>query len=465
MLIDINKNLSFLLIIFLIQGCTAHYPVNEELATVDSQSGVRIGQTTAGAGGRSDNLLVGLAFSGGGTRASALSYGILEALRDDTINLDGHERRLLDEVDIISSVSGGSFTAAYFGLFGDRIFEDFEDKFLNKDVEGHLKGALYKPWVWLKIGSANYGRSDLAAEYYDEILYERKTYADILAREGPLIQINASEFTLGMQFSFTQNQFDLLCSDLSTFPISRAVAASSAVPVIFSSVVIENYAGSCGYQSPPWSDAAFKDPDTTSQRYHWAKKYKQYLDREKLSYVHLYDGGLTDNLGILPFQRRLAGTGGAWNLLKWTHRENTNRVLIIVVNAQAGQMTKYSLVGSNIPIIDTIKGVSSIPLNEYTFASLTLLRSTMDSLAKDIAEGRCAERRTKGEDTRGCDDIKTYLAVIDFDNIHDDEKREMLKEIPTSFRLTPEQVDELRQAGKQLLQESDEYQQFLNDMK
>jgi uncharacterized tellurite resistance protein B-like protein len=41
----------------------------------------------------------------------------------------------------------------------------------------------------------------------------------------------------------------------------------------------------------------------------------------------------------------------------------------------------------------------------------------------------------------------------------------MLKEIPTSFRLTPEQVDDLRQAGKQLLQESDEYQQFLNDMK
>jgi len=116
------KKLSLLLLIFLIQACTAHYPVNEELEKYDSTYGERIGQTTAGAGGRSDNLLVGLAFSGGGTRASALSYGILEALRDDTINLDGHERRLLDEVDIISSVSGGSFTVAYFGLFGDRIF-------------------------------------------------------------------------------------------------------------------------------------------------------------------------------------------------------------------------------------------------------------------------------------------------------------------------------------------------------
>ena len=111
-----------LLISILFQACTAHYPVNEQLEKYDSTYDERIGQTTAGAGGRSDNLLVGLAFSGGGTRASALSSGILEALRDDTINLNGHERRLLDEVDIISSVSGGSFTAAYFGLFGDRIF-------------------------------------------------------------------------------------------------------------------------------------------------------------------------------------------------------------------------------------------------------------------------------------------------------------------------------------------------------
>jgi uncharacterized tellurite resistance protein B-like protein len=49
--------------------------------------------------------------------------------------------------------------------------------------------------------------------------------------------------------------------------------------------------------------------------------------------------------------------------------------------------------------------------------------------------------------------------------VKDDEKREFLKEIPTSFSLTPEQVTALRQAGKQLLHESAEYQQFLNEMK
>jgi len=463
---NINKKLSLLFLSILIQACTAHYPVNEQLTTVDFDSSLRFTSSAEYAGGRSDELTIGLALSGGGTRASALSYGVLEALRDDNIRVSGTERRVLDEVDVISSVSGGSFTAAYYGLFGDRIFEDFEEKFLNANVQGHLKGELFKPWVWATIGSPYYGRSELAADYYDEILFENKTYADIQATGGPLIQINASEFTLGMQFSFTQNQFDILCSDLSAFPVSRAVAASSAVPGLFSDITIDNYAGSCDYKFPVWGETALNDPDTTSRRYYLARKYKQYLDSEKLPYIHLFDGGLTDNLGIQPFQRNIAFVDDdAWKFFKIMKRENTNRVLFIVVNAQPGQMRKYSLVGSNIPLFDTIAGVSAIPLNEYTFVSLTHLRTTMEELAKNVIEGRCAERRNKGEDTSGCADFKTHLVVIDFDDVKDDEKREMLKEIPTSFSLTPEQVAALRQAGKQLLQESVEYQQFLNDMK
>ena len=75
-----------------------------------------------------------LAFSGGGTRAAALSYGVLKGLRD--VPLPGQAgRRLLDEVDAISAVSGGSFTAAYYALKGDQIFQDYEKKFLKADIE------------------------------------------------------------------------------------------------------------------------------------------------------------------------------------------------------------------------------------------------------------------------------------------------------------------------------------------
>jgi NTE family protein len=59
-----------------------------------------------------------LAFSGGGTRAAAFAYGVLEELAATPVVLGGRPRRLLDEVDLISAVSGGSFTAAYYGLYG-----------------------------------------------------------------------------------------------------------------------------------------------------------------------------------------------------------------------------------------------------------------------------------------------------------------------------------------------------------
>ena len=57
--------------------------------------------------------------------------------------IDGKKRRLLDEIDGISSVSGGSFTAGYYGLFGDRIFEDFESKFLKKNIQGALAVRIF----------------------------------------------------------------------------------------------------------------------------------------------------------------------------------------------------------------------------------------------------------------------------------------------------------------------------------
>ena len=54
-----------------------------------------------------------LARSGGGSRASALGYGVLEELRRTEVTLNGVKRHLLDEVDVISAVSGGTFPAAY----------------------------------------------------------------------------------------------------------------------------------------------------------------------------------------------------------------------------------------------------------------------------------------------------------------------------------------------------------------
>jgi hypothetical protein len=235
-------------LLLLAAGC-ARYPDNEPLKQVDPQSGYR--GKFMGPPGNAENILFYLTFSGGGTRAAALSYGVLEELRRTEVVIDGRKRRLLGEVDRISSVSGGSFTAGYYGLFGDRIFEEFESRFLKKDIQGALVlRTFFNPVNWFRLVSATFDRSDLAAEYYDEHIFGRGTFGDVAARKGPMILMNATDMTHGLRIGFNQDAFDLICSDLSKFPVARAVAASSAVPIVLSPISIRNYAGTCGYQPP-----------------------------------------------------------------------------------------------------------------------------------------------------------------------------------------------------------------------
>ncbi len=446
----------------LLAGCTAHYPINEPYSPV-VQAGADPSLPDVGEI-RSDSLLMGLAFSGGGTRAAAFSYGVLEALADARIRWDGRERRLLDEIDAISSVSGGSFTAGYYGLFGDRIFEDYADKFLYHDVQGHLTWSLFSPVSWGKLGSSQFDRSDLAAEYYDEILFEGKTFGDVLARNGPRLNINATEIALGAQFTFDPAQFALICSDYGSFPVSRAVTASSAVPILFSSVILRNYAGTCPFQMPPWAQAAEKSADPTSRAYHLVKQLAKYADREELPYIHLYDGGLTDNLGVRPFINRLTLSGGSWELAKAMGAADTHRMLVIVVNAQSEMNVEFKQSEVDLSLGEAITASTSIPLNEYTFDSLSLFRLALDGVASQMIKNRCADWATTRESTEGCDDFKIYFVEVDFDKLADGKQRKAMKRLPTTFDLPVEQVDDLRAAAREIVTNSRDFQEFMRDM-
>lgn len=151
----------------------------------------------------SRSLFVVLAFSGGGTRSAAFSYGVLEKLRDTTIVIDGQPRSLLDEVDVISSVSGGSYTAAYYGLYGKRLFSDFESRFLYADVEDELSWLVFNPLNWPSLMRSGYNRGDLAASWLDDNLFDHKTFADMSKGELPYVILNASDLNTGMTLPTT----------------------------------------------------------------------------------------------------------------------------------------------------------------------------------------------------------------------------------------------------------------------
>lgn len=450
-----------LLLLALSAGCTAHYPINPSIGQIDPQHGYYIDNPSPGE--QSDSLLVLLAFSGGGTRAAAFSYGVLAKFLQTEIIWDGKRRRLLDEVDMISAVSGGSFTAAYYGLFGQRIFEDFKERFLKRDVQGALTRRLLSPASWPYLWSSRYDRSELAADYYDAILFEGKTFGDIQARGGPFVIINATDIGLGGQFGFDQRQFNLLCSDVARFPVARAVAASSAVPILFSPITLRNYAGTCGYPLPQWATQALDEGDVATRNYQLAMRARAYLNREKIPFIHLLDGGLSDNLGIRPILDLVSISGGAWNALKVLGLPATRRVVLVVVNAQT--VTSQEEIGQleQVPFTHSLKSATSVPLNSYSFETLSLIRELMKTWDQDIVVGRCWELANQGLDQTGCYDIDHFLIEVSFDQIPDEARREHFKHLPTSFRLPAESVDELRRAAADILEHSADFKKMLED--
>jgi len=452
-----------LMTLLVLTACTAHYAVNSKIETVKSVERYSL-RNTAGPE-KSDELLLILTFSGGGTRAAALSYGILQALADTQIAVDGKQRRLLDEVDLISSVSGGSFTSAYYGLFGDRIFEDFETKYLLRNVERELAWRAISLSSWSKLASSYYARSDLAAEYFDEILFEGKTFSDFQIPRLPLIAINATDIALGTQFTFLGNQFAPICADLSSYPVSRAVTASAAVPGPFSSIVLKNYAGTCGYQLPEWAAGAIRERQEYTRRYQNAKNLNNYMDTETFAYIHLFDGGISDNLGVRFILNYTAQTENIWQQMQALNLQNTTKLAIIVINAKNRMKTDFAKERQSAPIIDTIGLISSIPLDRYSFDTLDLLRRDIKGWEKSITAERCKNLKADfNSPDRNCP-VRTYLIEVNFEQTPDESERQHLLSLPTSFYLEPEDVDRLKAAARELLSTSAEFQRLVSDLR
>ena len=250
-------------------ACSTYRPANQPLDKVDRNAGYHLGRLSAQHSIGDVGLF--LAFSGGGTRAAALAYGVLEELRDTEIAGEtASPKRLLDEIDGISSVSGGSFTAAYYALFGDRIFEDFETRFLYRNVQGQLLRQILRPRNWFRLATTLFDRTELAILYYDDKIFDGATFLDLAEAGGPPIQINATDLSIGNRFPFIQEQFDFICSDLSKMRVSRAVAASSAVPVLFAPATLRNYAGRCNFEIPVWFDEALAGREADPRRFYLA---------------------------------------------------------------------------------------------------------------------------------------------------------------------------------------------------
>ncbi len=404
----------------------------------------------------SPKLFIVLTFSGGGTRAAAFTHGVLEKLAETTIVVDGKPRRLLDEVDVITAVSGGSFTAAYYGLFGDNVFTDFTQRFLYRDVQADMISALLSPAQLLKATGSQFNRTDVIAEYLDRTLFEGRTFSQLSASSrSPYVILNATDLNTGATFSFTQMQFDYLCSDLSPFPVSRAVMASAAVPILFGPIVLRNHAGPCPERNPEWVRQALAERNPADRRFHAATALASYADPEAVPYVRLVDGGIVDNLGVrgsimseVNHYGRVLEMAGAFSP---EALEQVEHVLVIASNTQSISGRDWVRSVADPGLLDTAQAVADATTNVLNAETTLLAQHGFDMWAAHVNQRRC----------QSCRKVTVDFSVLSFDHLPDAAERERFRTIPTSFHLDRDTVNDLRTLPARMLDASPQFKAFL----
>lgn len=404
----------------------------------------------------SSSLFVVVTFSGGGTRAAALSYGVLQELSRIEVTWQGRRRRLLDEVDLISAVSGGSVPAAYYALVGERIFDDFETRFLHRDVDVGLKRKLLNPRNWARLWGPTFGRSDLVAEHLDDLLFDGATYASLLGKPGPFVVLSATDMVAGNRFEFSQEQFDLMCADLARFPVSRAVAASAAVPVLLSPIVVRNQADRCAHPDYSAIHRARDAGQLTSRQRYQVDKLFSYLNVEERPYIHLLDGGLADNLGLRSPLEAVFMRRDAWSLVLGAGIADVRKVVFIVVNASTGPDVRWNRIAALPGIAQALRAFKDITIDRYTFETKELLAASFERWAADITSQRLEEDNALG--------LEFVMVDVDLEALTDRQERVALRGVPTSFSIGADKVTRLQQAARTLLNESPAFQGLLREL-
>ena len=434
--------------IALLAACNSiTYHPTKTIEQIDPQKGYRLENAMQQAL-QKENLVI-MTFSGGGSRAASLGYGVLEQFQNVSVRPTEKGSTLLQNIDIVYGVSGGSVLAAYFALEGQDIIPKFNNSFLKKNFQKKVINEVFSVSNVPRLPSPQFGRSDLLQEQLNFALYRGKKFADLEQRKGPFAVINATDMVAGQEVSFTQDFFDWLCVDLNDVEIARAVAASSAVPLIFSPITQNNHGGACQAESKKELLTQMKVGNRLWLNNFEAmkKRMASYQNNEEKPYLHLVDGGLTDNLGLASLldMSNLLTVKKLYAELK---NYNLRNIVVVNVNAQS-ELSSHIDKSADVPgIKEVVNTVINVPIDKTT-------ESTVKYSQKFSDQWNAYAKHKKGAK------IKAYFVNLSLKDLPDGQLKNDVLNIGTSFYLPQSDVDKLREAAKILLEQSKEYHKAL----
>jgi NTE family protein len=399
-------------------------------------------------------------------RAAAFSYGVLQGFDEIRIPTRTGPVPLLDRLDFLSGVSGGSTLAAYYGLHGRTAYADFKQRFLLVNAEEGLQTNLSLG----NIARGLQGGVNDATQFppwLDAHLYNHATFRDLLKRPRPRVWINSSDIYNRTAFIFAPVTFSALCSDLTSYPVSLAVSASAAVPVVFAPVVIQNYPGGCPIGLPAWVQRVHDDPNAKPLIKSYADALERYRSGE-IKYVKLLDGGLVDNYGLAGFTIARLASETPFGPLAPQEAVKLRRFLFLVVDSGRDPSGKWAQEIPGPSGVDLIMATSDTATESGALGSYSAFDGTMADWRNDLVRWRCglseAERKRFGAPPGwNCRDVQFFISKISFDQLGP-ERAKALNRVETRFKLPPEQVDMLINAGRDALNGNTKFRAFLSSV-
>ena len=446
----------------LLAGCATFHvePANQPLPT----HGNNLIENDLGLSGDDEELFIGLAFSGGGMRAAAFSYGVLAEFDRIQVRSKNSTTRLIDHVDFLSGVSGGAITAAYFGLNGRDALGNFQEKFLMRDAEESLS-SIFSPMSVAHAYEGGINGSQQFPRWLDDNLFHGATFQQLGPEHRPRVWINASDIYNRTPFVFSDETYGAICSDLSSYPIANAVAASAAMPVIFAPVVLRTFPDRCTSTMPNWIQRARREATAPPILKAYANALTRYRDGS-MSYIKLLDGGLVDNYGLSGFTIARLSASTPYAPLTARQAANVHRVLFLVIDGGKGPTGDWTKTAEGPTAPEIVVAAANTAIDSSVRSSYTAFDRTMSEWRDALVRWRCglsAEELRKYGASNGssCRDLKFFVGFVSFDDLGR-QRADELNSIPTRFKMTPQTLETVIGAARDALRANATFQAFLS---
>jgi NTE family protein len=442
-------------------GCATtinNAPINSPLSTS--------GGDALGAGrppADEEDVLIGLAFSGGGMRAAAFSYGVMSELDRTKIRSQKNAAPLLDRIDFLSGVSGGAVVAAYFGLKGRAALSDFRERFLLRNAEESLATG-FTPTNVFRAYEGGVNDAQQFPRWLDDNLFNGATFSDLGPQRRARLWINASDIYNRTPFVFNDTTFRAICSDLNSYPVARAVAASAAMPVVFSPIVLQTFPDQCTSKIPDWIDRAQHTPSTSPILKESAAAIIRYRDGS-VPYIKLLDGGLVDNYGLSGFTIARLSAQTAYGPLTAQQAVKIRRVLFLVVDGGRGPSGDWARKAEGPTGPEIVMAAADTAIDSSVRSSFTAFDRTMSEWRDALVNWRCGlsvSDRAKYAAVRefDCRNLQFFVGRINFDQLGR-QRATALSAIPTRLKIAPQEVEMVATAGQDALRANPTFRAFL----